>query len=105
MLRIARKRFTARELENGFKFVLVDGIFMKIIKADRTINDYTFTVGEKNIKLNAFEIDYIYETEDRDIKIISDQTLDIEASKIKIIESINNFSLWFKTHNKKLKIS
>ena len=57
MLKIARKSFTSRELENGFKFIMVDDVFMKITKAVRTVNDYTFTVGEKNITLNAFEID------------------------------------------------
>lgn len=105
MLKIARKSFTSRELENGFKFVMVDDVFMKITKAVRTVNDYTFTVGEKNITLNAFEIDYVYETEDRDIKIISDITMDIEVSKIKVIESITDFSNWFKINHKKLKIS
>lgn len=105
MLKIARKSFTSRELENGFKFVLVNGVYMKITKAVRTINDYTFTVGEKDLQLNAFDIDYVYETEDRDIKIISDTTLEIEASKIKIIENVTDFSRWFKTNHKKLKIS
>lgn len=96
MLKIKKEKFTSRELQNGFKFVKVDDKFLKITKAVRTKEKYVLICGKDNVTLDAFKIDYVFETEDRDIKYINEDVLDIDVDKVNIIEEIVSFDKWYK---------
>lgn len=96
MLKIKKSKFTSRELQNGFKFVKVNDKLLKIKKAIRTKEKYELICGENDVVVNAFNVDYIYEIEDRDIKIISEETLEVNIDKIEIIESLDDFTKWYR---------